>query len=565
MSATGAGAVRGTPDKPYDYDWIVIGSGFGGAVSALRLSEKGYRVAVIEQGRRFQDHELPDSSWDVRDFLWAPEVGGRGILRMVPYKHVMVGCGVGVGGGSLVYFNVSLRPPRRFYNDRQWGELDDWESVLAPHYAMAEQMLGVAPVPYDDPADSALIKVAEDMGRPHGKVNTAVFYGEPGVTVEDPYFGGEGPPRRGCISCGECIFGCRYNAKNTLPRNYLYLAERRGAQVLPDRKVVKVRPLAGVEDGSLGYEVVYAAGRRARGKLTARGVVFSAGAIGTNELLRACKDSGALPRVSDRLGRVFRTNSEAVMGVTADDPGADYSQRVQITGGMFPDDETMIQSMTWGPAGGLVRLLMAQMTPQGRARRRGRSLAGKVVSNPRFPLTALRPNAWSRRTIALLVMQTTDNCLQLRASRRPGGGLQTEQNSRRPNPTYIDSAHEVAARLAQAVGGTPVGTLSESAANIPMTAHPLGGAVIGADELTGVVDRHNRVFGYENLLVCDGSAVPANAGVNPSLTIAAISEHAMSQIPVKPGATRRPVEVRTPPPQPFVLPDPGTSPLEAMA
>jgi cholesterol oxidase len=561
----GVGLARGTPDRPYDYDWIVVGSGFGGAVSALRLSEKGYRVAVIEQGRRFQDHELPDGSLDLRDFLWAPRSGARGILRVVPYKDVTVLTGTGVGGGSLVYFNVSLRPPRRFYHDPQWGELDDWESVLAPHYAMAEQMLGVATVPFDDPADSALIEVAKEMGKPHGKVNTAVFYGEPGVTVEDPYFGGEGPPRRGCIRCGKCVLGCRYNAKNTLPRNYLYLAERRGAQILPDRMVTQVRPLAGVADGSLGYEVIYMGARRSRVKLTARGVIFSGGAIGTNELLRACKDSGALPRISDRLGRLFRTNSEAVMAATATDPRLDYTQRPQITGGIYPDDETTIQSMTPGPEGELFRLLFAQMTPKGRGRRRARSLAAKIVTHPRVPLTALRPGAWAQRTIMLLVMQTTDNRLQLRASRRPGGGLQTDKSSRAPNPTYIEAAHEVAARLAQKIGGTPLGFLGESAADIPATAHPMGGAVIGADETSGVIDRHQRVFGYENMLVCDGAAVPANAGVNPSLTIAAMTEHAMSHVPLKPGATHRPVEVHTPPPQPFITPDPGTSPVDAMA
>ena len=559
------GAARGTPDRPYDYDWIVIGSGFGGSVSALRLAEKGYRVAVIEQGRRFQDHELPSSTRDVRDFLWAPEAGARGILRVVPYKDVTVLTGVGVGGGSLVYFQVSLRPPRQFYRDPQWGGLEDWESVLAPHYAMAEQMLGVATVPFDDPGDSALIAVAEEMGKPHGKVNTAVFYGEPGVTVPDPYFGGEGPPRRGCIRCGKCVFGCRYNAKNTLPRNYLYLAERRGAEVLPDRRVIQVRPLAGVEDGSLGYEVMYAGAHRGRVKLTTRGVVFSGGAIGTNELLRACKDSGALPRISDRLGRVFRTNSEAVMAVTADDRRADYTQRPQITGGFFPDDHTMIQSMTPGPEGELFRLMFAQMTSKGRARRRAVSLGAKVLTHPRFPLTALRPNAWAKRTIMLLVMQTSDNRLQLRASRRPGGGLQTEQNSRKPNPTYIEAAHEAAARLAHIIGGTPLGFIGESAANIPATAHPLGGVVIGADESTGVIDRHHHVFGYQNMLVCDGAAVSANAGINPSLTIAAMAEHAMSHIPVKPGAVHRRVEVHTPPPQPFLAPDPGRSPVEAMA
>ena len=529
-----------------DFDWVVIGSGFGGSVAALRLSEKGYRVLVLEAGRRFADTDYAETTWNLPRFLWMPKLGCRGIQRITLFKDIAILSGAGVGGGSLVYANTLYRAPERFFEDPQWAGLADWQSELGPHYDTAEQMLGSVRVPSDDPGDRILREYAEELGveQTHAKTNVGVYYGEgPGVTADDPFFGGEGPARTGCVECGRCMIGCRYNAKNTLEKNYLWFAERRGARITPDRMVVEVAP-AGAPDGSDGYEVTHEATgrwtRRDRRRVTARGVVFAAGALGTNQLLQSCRLGGSLPRLSHRLGYLVRTNSEALLAVTANDRSVDFSQRVAITGSIYPDPDTHIETVTYGGGGGAMSTLFTLLTGKGTRLTRPLVHLRSIVRNPRAWLKVVFPGNWSKRTIILLVMQTLDNHIRLRPRDRllgRGIRLQTEQDPDNPSPTYIEAANDAARSIAERLGGVPQSSITEALANIPATAHILGGAVIGRDEHAGVVDRDCRVFEYRNLIVCDGAAVPANPGVNPSLTITALAEHAMSRVEPKPGAT----------------------------
>ena len=525
-----------------DYDWLVIGSGFGGSVSALRLREKGYSVGVLECGRRFADDEFPKSTWDLRRYFWAPRLGMRGIFRMSTFKDVAIVSGAGVGGGSLGYANTLYRARRRFYEDPQWAGLDDWEAALAPHYDVAERMLGVVAYDRDDPADDLLREFAREIGveDTYAKTRVGVLLdGRPGERIPDPFFGGAGPDRTACMRCGRCMIGCPHGAKNTLVKNYLWLAEHAGADVFPERLVVDVKPL-GASDGSEGYEITTehpgAWFRRRRRTFTARGVVFAAGPLGTNKLLAACRLHGSLPNLSDRIGKLVRTNSEAILAVTLPKDAPDIQQRVAITGSIYPDPETHIETVVYGDAADSMSSLYTALVGDGTRVTRPLKLLGAAVRHPLTFLRLLDPRGWSRRTIIVLVMQTLDNAIELRAHKtRRGARLQTRRDSERPIPTFIPIANQFAAWLARRTGGIAQTALMEAVANVPTTAHVLGGAVIGADPSTGVVDARQRVFGYENLLVCDGSAVPANIGVNPSLTITAMAEHAMSQIPPAPG------------------------------
>jgi cholesterol oxidase len=528
-----------TPRQDRDFDWLVIGSGFGGSVAALRLAEKGYRVGVLECGRRFEDGDLPRSTWDVRRYFYAPRLGMRGIFRLSTFRDVTVVSGAGVGGGSLGYANTLYVPPRAFFDDPQWSGLEDWQVELAPHYAEAERMLGVVSYDEDDPADQILKRLGEHLGveDTYAKTRVGVFLGEAGRTVPDPYFDGEGPDRTGCTRCGRCMVGCPIGAKNTLPKNYLWFAERRGAQVIAEREVVDVRPI-GAPDGSEGYEVVTerpgAWLRRDRRTYTATGVVMAAGALGTNRLLQRCRLNGSLPGLSPRLGELVRTNSEAILAVTLPEGAAgDLTRRVAITSSIYPDPVTHIETVSYGHAGDAISLLYTALVGDGTRVTRPLKLMAALARHPLRSLRLLNPVGWSRNTIILLVMQTLDNAIALRATPTRGGGvrLQTEQDPERPNPTFIPAANAAAEWIAEQTGGIPQSSVMEALANVPTTAHILGGAVIGADPGHGVVDSRQRAFGYENLLICDGSAVPANVGVNPSLTITALAERAMALVP----------------------------------
>lgn len=531
------------PDQHYDYDWLVIGSGFGGSVSALRLAEKGYSVGVMECGRRYEDGDLPRSTWDLRRYFWSPRLGLRGIFRLTYFKDVSIVSGCGVGGGSLGYANTLYVPPTRFFEDPQWSELGNWEAELAPHYDEAQRMLGVVDYDQDDPAADLLREFGEQLGvgDTYSRTRVGVFLGEPGKTVPDPYFGGEGPARTGCMRCGRCMVGCPHGAKNSLVKNYLWLAERRGAKVMPERQVVDVRPL-GAPDGSDGYLVTTerpgAWFRKQRRVHTTRGVVMAAGPLGTNKLLANCRHSGSLPNLSPRLGELVRTNSEVILAVTAPDDDVDYTKRIAITSSVYPDANTHIETVIYGDKGGAIKGLYTLLVGDGSRVTRPLKLLATLARSPGRLLRLLTSPGWSRRTIILLVMQTADNAIALRPKPVPGGGvrLQTEQDPDKPIPTFIPVANQAAEWFAERMGGIAQSSVGEALWNVPSTAHILGGAVIGASPEHGVVDTDQRVFGYENLLVCDGSAVPANPGVNPSLTITALAEHAMSGIPAKDAA-----------------------------
>jgi cholesterol oxidase len=524
----------------FDYDWIVVGSGFGGSVSALRLAEKGYRVAVLECGRRFRDEDLPRSAWQLRRFLWAPAIGLKGIWRLTIFKHIFILSGSGVGGGSLAYAATLYRAPSAYFRHPQWADLDDWETRLAPHYDTAERMLGVATPPFESEADAMLKELGEHLGcaDTFQKTRVGIHFGEPGRTVADPYFGGEGPPRTGCHRCGACMMGCPHGAKNTLPRNYLHLAEKRGVEILAERTVVDVRP-SDEDDGSGGYTVTHertgAWFAKRRTTLRARGVIVAAGALGTNRLLARCKHSGSLPRISDRLGHLVRTNSETLVAVTL--PGkAGLTDTVAITASIFPDEDSHIEFVTFGRDADALTFMFALLTGRGSRLVRPLRACGAVLRHPMAAIRKLWPFRWSRHTIVTGVMQTLDNAIRFRAAKRrfwSGIRLATEQDSAHPIPTFFPVANRAAEWLARRHGGYAQSSVTEALLGIPTTAHILGGAVIGKDAEHGVVNPRHEVYGYRNLLVCDGAAVPANPGVNPSLTITAMAEAAMAHIPAK--------------------------------
>lgn len=520
--------------RRFDYDVVVIGSGFGGSVAALRAAEKGYRVAVLEAGRRFTDDTLPSTSWDLRNFLWAPALGLMGIQRISVLNDVMVLSGAGVGGGSLVYANTLYTPLDDFYADPQWSQIADWKSELAPYYDQASRMLGVVTNPTTTPSDIEMRAVAEEMGvgDTFHPTPVGVFFGErPGETVDDPYFGGVGPRRTGCIECGNCMIGCRYGAKNRLDLTYLYLAERLGAVVVPETTVTAVRPLSA---GGYAVESRHTVRGRTTGKLTAEQVVFAAGTLGTQKLLHRMRDTGALPSLSARLGELTRTNSESLLGAVTRRRDADYSTGVAITSSFHPDERTHLEPVRYGKGSNAMGLLQTVMT-DGDRRPRWVAWLRQLWRDRRDLRLLVNLHGWSERTIIVLVMQSLDNSLRL--SRRGGRGprawrdrLVSQQGHGEPNPNWVPAGNEATRRLAHRIDGVAGGTVGEIA-NIPMTAHIIGGCVIGETPADGVIDPWHRVHGYPGLHVVDGSAITANLGVNPSLTITAQAERALAYWP----------------------------------
>lgn len=535
----------------FDEDVVVVGSGFGGSVAALRLSEKGYRVRVYEAGRRFADEDFARTSWNLRRYLWAPAVGCFGIQRIHRLPHVMILAGAGVGGGSLNYANTLYEPGTAFFTDPQWASIRDWRTALAPHYATAKRMLGVVDrYPHRGPVERVMEGAAHDLGvaDTFRLAPVGVWFGQPGQRVADPYFGGEGPERTGCTLCGNCMVGCRVGAKNTLVKNYLALAERRGAAIEPLRTVTEVRELPG---GGYAVTTVRSGAwlRRARRTVTAEQVVLAAGTWGTQQLLHRMKRSGALPRVSDALGRLTRTNSEALDGAVAVrvPESLQLARGVAITTSFHVDERTHVENVRYGPGSNLMGALATALVPgERRLPARLASLVGQAV---RAPLRTLRLGSlrrWSERGIIALVMQTADNSLTLSLRRRFGRLVLTSaQGHGAPNPSHLPQAHRAARAIAarmQHDGGVPAeprGSWPE-VFGIPLTAHFLGGAVIAGTPEHGVIDEYHRVWGHPGVHVVDGAAVPANPGVNPSLTITALAERALSHWPRKGETDLRP-------------------------
>jgi cholesterol oxidase len=523
----------------HDFDVIVIGSGFGGSVAALRASEKGYRVGVVEAGRRFTDDTLPKTSWELKKFLWAPRLGMLGIQKITPLNDVLVLSGAGVGGGSLVYANTLYTPMDDFFSDRQWSDITDWKAELAPYYDQASRLLGVTQNPSMTPSDHEMRAVAEDMGVGHTFELTpvGVFFGEPGKRVADPYFGGAGPDRSGCREVGDCMIGCRWGAKNRLDLNYLYLAERLGAVIRPETTVDSVRPIAG---GGYVVRAHHTVRHRETTELTAHQVVFAAGTLGTQRLLHRMRDEGVLPKISPRLGELTRTNSEAILGAMSNRKDADYTRGVAITSSFYPDPRTHVEPVRYGKGSNAMGLLSTHMTDGGGAVPRWLKWVGQVLRHPLLTRKLLWLRGWSERTIIVLVMQSLDNSLTVRRKRGLfGERLVTRQGHGEPNPTWIPAGNEVTRQLAKRIDGVPGGSVGEIA-NIPMTAHIIGGCPIGSSPDTGVLDPWQRLYGYDGLHVVDGAAVSANLGVNPSLTITAQAERALAFWPNKGDPDPRP-------------------------
>ena len=538
--------------KP-DYDVLVIGSGFGGSVSALRLTEKGYRVGVLEAGRRFSDEEFAKTSWQLRKFLWAPKLGCYGIQRIHLLRNVVILAGAGVGGGSLNYANTLYVPPEPFFADRQWAGITDWRAELTPHYDQAQRMLGVVTNPTFTDADRVVKEVADDMGVGDTFVQTpvGVFFGPdgektPGKTVPDPYFGGVGPDRTGCIECGSCMTGCRYGAKNTLLKNYLGLAERGGAEVHPLRTVAGFEQLP---DGTWRVDTVRTGrwARKDKRSFTATHVVLAAGTWGTQRLLFKMRDTGKLPKLSSRLGVLTRTNSESIVGAGRYEvtPDLDLTHGVAITSSIHPTPDTHIEPVRYGKGSNAMGLLQTLMTdgdgPDGAGIPRWKQLLRNAAEDPRGTLRLLNVHRWSERTLIALVMQHLDNSITTYTKRNRLGIRRylSKQGHGAPNPTWIPVGNEVTRRIAKKIDGVAGGTWGELF-NIPLTAHFLGGAAIGDSPETGVIDPYQRVYNYPTLHVMDGAAISANLGVNPSLSITAQAERATSLWPNKGEQDQRP-------------------------
>ncbi len=532
--------VVGVASGDVQYDVVIVGSGFGGSVSALRLTEKGYTVGVLEAGRRYAPSDFPTTNWNLRKFLWFPRLGLRGIQRLTLLKDILVLSGAGVGGGSLVYANTLYEPHDAFYQDATWASMTDWKAELAPWFAMARRMLGVTEFVGDTPADDVLRSIAahfgvEDTFRP---TPIGVFLGAPGMSVPDPYFGGAGPARAGCTSCGGCMVGCRFNAKNTLDRNYLYLAERAGATVHAEHQVTDIERLP---DGRfrITTERPGAWIRKRRRTFEAGQVILAAGALGTTRLLLQLAARGRLPGLSDRVGHRVLTNSEALLGASALDTTIDYSHGVAITSSIHPLPDTHIEPVRY-PAGSSVMGLLATILVDGGGRipRQVRFL-GAVLRRPVTFFRSFSLKHWAERTVILLVMQSRDNSLRVFLKGRRGR-LTSEQGHGTPNPTYIPEANEAARVAAKTMGGFPGSAVNEVLLDIPTTAHILGGANIAPDARSGVIDGYHRVHGVAGLHVVDGAAVGANLGANPSLTITALAERALSFWPNKGEVDPRP-------------------------
>jgi len=526
-----------------DFDVVVIGSGFGGSVAALRLTEKGYKVAVLEAGRRFADKDFPKTSWRLSKFLYLPRLGLRGIQRIHVLPDVLVLAGAGVGGGSLVYANTLYKPPASYFADKQWNQITDWDSELSPWYDQASRMLGVASNPYFSPSDEAMKEVADQMGVGHTfkLAPLGVYFGDGnGVKSKDPFFGGVGPDRNGCLQCGGCMTGCRHNAKNTLPKNYLGLAEKAGAKVFPEHTVIKTELLS---DGSWQVTArkssAWFGGKR---RFTSAQVVVAAGTFNTQKLMHKMKSDGVLPKISDALGKLSRTNSEALTGTIMPKGGTDYSKGSAITSSFFPDDHTHVEPVRYGKGSNFMGLLQTVMTDGTDIKKRRKQWFKQIITKPSLLMKIMDVRKWSERTVVALIMQNVDSSLTVKGKRGLlGWRLTSENDSDQPNATYIPAANEVARRIAENKGGIAGGHIGDLV-NAPFTAHFVGGCVIGATSSDGVIDPYHRVWNYPTLHIVDGASVTANLGVNPSLTITAQAERAFSMWPNKGESDPRPAQ-----------------------
>lgn len=523
-----------------DYDVVVVGSGFGGSVAALRLAEKGYKVCVLEAGARFEDKDFPKTSWRLHKFLFAPRLGLKGIQRIHKLPDVFILCGAGVGGGSLVYANTLYQPSDEYFNDPQWRDITDWKSELEPWYQIARRMLGVVKNPFFSNSDRAMQEVANEMGV--GETFTlaplGIYFGEKeGIEHPDPYFGGDGPKRKSCINCGECMTGCRHNAKNTLVKNYLYLAEKLGVEVRPLTTATEL-----IESNGLwSIKVRKSSSWLPLSKtLTANQVVVAAGAFNTQKLLHRMKSNGNL-KLSDALGKLSRTNSESLVGAIMPKSKMDFSEGAAITSSFFPNKNTHVEPVRYGKGSNMMGLLQTIMTSSDSALVRTKQWISTAIQQPTLIFRILNVRKWSERSVIALVMQNLNSSVTVFESKDFLGSrkLSSKNDASNPNPTWIPEANEVAERIANNYGGFAAGNVG-NLIGAPFTAHFVGGCVIGKNKDEGVIDPYHRVWGYPTLHILDGSTITANLGVNPSLTITAQAERAISMWPINGEIDQRP-------------------------
>jgi cholesterol oxidase len=525
------------------YDFVIVGSGFGGSVSALRLTEKGYSVLILERGKRFEDRDFPKRNWNIWKYLWMPALRCFGILELSLFKGLFVFRGSGVGGGSLVYAGVLMEPDETFFTAPTWPHEDDWKSLLRPHYETARRMLGVARNPKLTPADEHLRTISSELGyaptfRP---TEVGVYFGEEGREVSDPLFGGKGPVRAGCIHCGGCMLGCRHNAKNSLPKNYLYFAEQNGADVIAEAEVTDVQPMT-ASDGAR-YEVTYQSSTsmvKHPATVRARNVIFSAGTLGTLRLLLRCREvTKSLPNLSARLGEIVRTNSEAFVGAFGRRSPTDHSQGLAISSIFQAGEGTQVEPVRYSAGSSMIFWLLSSTMVEGGGgllKRLGKTILG-IIKHPLQFIDLKFVPGLVNRGVVLMIMQTEDNLMRIRLGRnlftgyKPG--LIPENDAIKTAPVDIELGYKVVRSFAKKMNGYAAGTIPESLLNMPMTAHMLGGCLMGRNASCGVLNENFEIHNYPGLYVVDGSVVPANPGVNPSLTITALAEYAMSKIDKK--------------------------------
>jgi len=517
-----------------DYDYVIIGSGFGGSVSALRLAEKSYKVLVIEQGKEYKSEDFPKTNWNLQKWMWLPSLRFFGFFKITFLRHIGILSGVGVGGGSLVYANTLPRPKPAFFESGNWNGLINWRSELEPHYQTAEKMLGTCNNPSFFDSDLTLQKISQSLNREDlfEPTNVSVFFGEPDKTVPDPYFNGEGPERSGCTFCGACMTGCRQNAKNTLDKNYLYFALKKGAQILPENKVVSVAP-TGSENGQDGYTISF---RKSTGifpgklkKVQTRGVIFSGGVLGSVRLMLNMKKSN-LPAISDQAGNFIRTNNESLILVTSKDKNKDFSEGIAIGSILQVDDDSHLETVRYGKGSNFWKTMAMPLTHGSNFWKRSGKLFLHLLSHPVSWLRVYFMKNFSRRSVILMVMQHLDSTLKFK---RGLFNLKSNISSGPVPSASMPLAKSLANKTAELLKGKPFVLFSEAISGTPTTAHILGGAVIGNSPENGVIDKDQKVFGYENMYVCDGAAISANPGVNPALTITAMTERVIEKIPAK--------------------------------
>ncbi len=520
--------------KSVEYDYIIIGSGFGGSVSALRLSKKGYKVLVVEKGKWYKAKDFPKTNWNFKKWLWMPYLRFFGIMKLSIFKHIAIISGTGVGGGSLVYANTLPTPKTAFFNTGSWKTLNDWETELKPYYAEALRMLGATKNPKLFAGDLGLKKVSEDLDikKKFEATRVAVFFGKPNQKVKDPYFDGEGPERFGCNFCGACMTGCRYNAKNTLDKNYLYFAQKHGAEILAENEVIDVQPIDKA-DGSQGYEVTIKSSTKLFKKqktITTRGVIFSGGVLGTVKLMLKLKQK-SLPNLSAKLGEDIRSNNETLISVSSLETDKNYSKGIAIGSILDTDENSHLEICRYGEGSDAWKLAhLPYVTGSNVFSRLFKTLV-KLLKNPIDYFKIYFVNGWSKNTVVLLFMQTLDSTLKFK--RNIFGQMSSSVSTGKAPTPFIPESIKLVKAYSKAINGVSTSFALETLAGIPSTAHILGGAVMGADVTTGVIDKDNKVFGYENMYVIDGAMISANPGVNPSLTITAIAERAMDCIPKK--------------------------------